>query len=221
MNQITILCYGDSNTWGYVPQSDHSLPKARYPRDIRWPGLLQQLLGNNFHIVEEGLNSRTTNLDYAPPPDRNGKTYLAPCLYSHAPIDLVILALGGNDTKTYFNRSAEQITNGLAELIDIIQASQYGADMIHPPKILLTTPAIPWPFVEEFIDEAGNAFLKGAVHKSEQLVDLYKELAKEKNCYYLNLSKEVTPSEIDGVHYDAAMHRKCAELMERKIKEIF
>ena len=102
--QRTILCYGDSNTWGYVPQSpaEKNLTIQRYPRHIRWPGILQNLLGEKFHVVEEGLNSRTTNLDYPIPPDRNGKTYLPSCLYTHAPIDLVILALGGNDLKNSF-----------------------------------------------------------------------------------------------------------------------
>ena len=220
-NQRTILCYGDSNTWGYVPQSDHTLAKARYPRALRWPGILQDLLGNTFHVIEEGLNSRTTNIDYAPPPDRNGKTYLSPCLYSHSPLDLVILALGGNDTKTYFNRSAEQIKDGLAELVDIIQSSPYGPDNINAPQILITTCAIPHPFIEDFKDETGEKFLTGAVKKSQDLVPLYKQLAKEKSCHFLDLSKEVIPSKIDGVHYDEQAHQKCAELISIKIKEIY
>src|SRR5689334_3492791 len=100
----TILCYGDSNTWGYVPQdfTDKNITISRYPFDKRWPGILQSILGRNYHVIEEGLNSRTTNLDYHIPPDRNGKNYLAPCLYSHAPVDLIILALGTNDLKTCF-----------------------------------------------------------------------------------------------------------------------
>ena len=178
------------------------------------------MLGNNYCVIEEGLNSRTTNLDYAPPPDRNGKKYLAPCLYSHAPLDLVVLALGGNDTKTYFNRSAEQIKNALAELVDIIQSSPYGSDMVRAPQVLITTCAIPFPFIEEYQDENGVKFMNGAVQKSRQLVGLYAQLAKEKGCYYLNLSDEVFPSKVDGVHYDEIAHKKFAELISKKIKEI-
>jgi lysophospholipase L1-like esterase len=221
MDQITILCYGDSNTWGYVPQSDHTLPKARYPRDVRWPGVLQTLLGDKFYIIEEGLNSRTTNLDYAPPPDRNGKTYLAPCLYSHSPLDLVVLALGGNDTKTYFNRSAEQIKDGLAELVDIAQSSPYGSDMQRSPQVLITTCTIPFSFIEEAQDENGEKFMLGSVKKSHDLVGLYAQLAEEKGCHFLDLSEVVIPSKIDGVHYDESAHKKCAELMCEKIKTLF
>jgi lysophospholipase L1-like esterase len=221
MKQINILCYGDSNTWGYVPQADHSATKARYTRDERWPGVLQKILGENFHIVEEGLNSRTTNIDYALPPERNGKTYLAPCLYSHAPLDLVILALGGNDTKTYFNRSAEQIKEGLAELVDIIQTSSYGTDMIHAPKVMILTCALPFSFIEDYVDEQGEKFLAGSVEKSQALIGLYEQLAKEKNCYFLDLSKDVIPSTIDGVHYDEQAHKKCAEMVGEKLKHVF
>lgn len=215
--QKTILCYGDSNTWGYVPTADYSLPRQRYTRNERWPGVLQELLGNNFYVIEEGLNSRTTNIDHVSPPDRNGKTYLAPCLYSHSPIDLVILDLGGNDTKTYFNRSAEQIKDGLAELIDIIQTSEYGPNPQTPPDVLIIPPSIPLHFTEKFVDENGVLFLQGSVKKTEDLVGLYNLLAKEKNCYYLDIST-VKPSDIDGVHYDKAGHKKCAELIRKKVE---
>ena len=215
-----ILCYGDSNTWGYVPQCDHTQQKSRYPRDIRWPGALQTLLGEDYYVIEEGLNSRTTNLDYPPPPERNGKTYLSPCLYSHAPIDLIILALGGNDTKTYFNRSANDIKDGLADLIDVIQASTYGKELIGPPQILITTCVIPLISIEDVQDENGVKFMKGAVKKSQELVGLYAELARDKSCHFVDLSKDVMPSDHDGVHFDELAHKKCAELVRNKIQEI-
>jgi lysophospholipase L1-like esterase len=31
----TIVCYGDSNTWGSVPRSDATEIKTRYPRSVR------------------------------------------------------------------------------------------------------------------------------------------------------------------------------------------
>src|SRR5688572_13370016 len=102
----TILCFGDSNTWGYVPGTG-----KRYPRSERWPGVLQETLGNEFLIIEEGLNARTTTMD---DPIRggaikNGLTYLRPCLESHAPIDLVLLLLGTNDLKHRFGLSAYDV----------------------------------------------------------------------------------------------------------------
>lgn len=221
MQQKTILCYGDSNTWGFVPLSDHSLQKKRYARNERWPGLLQEKLGNDFYVIEEGLNGRTTDVDYHIPPDRNGKTYLPSCLYSHAPIDLVILALGGNDFKSYFNRDSKDIKNGLAALVDVIQGSiEYGPELQSAPKLLITTAVVPLASVESYLDDDGIEFLKGCFEKSKELVGLFKDLAREKSCYFADVSEIALPSEVDGVHYDKVGHLKFAEEMYDKVLKI-
>lgn len=222
MNQKTILCYGDSNTWGYVPNpSPTTQYMMRYSRNERWTGRLQWLLGENYYVIEEGLNGRTTNLDYYIPPDRNGKTYLHPCIYTHAPIDLVVLALGANDSKVYFRRHPEDICKGLAELVDMIQASLYGTGLVKAPKILIMTAPIILAIAEKFVDENGINVFAGADKKSRALVDLYAELAQIKNCYFLDTSKAVRSSEIDGGHYDLDAHKKLAEIIAAKIKTIF
>lgn len=219
----TILCYGDSNTWGFIPCAENyrSLSTKRYPRDVRWPGRLQQLLGSQFHVIEEGLNSRTTNLDYQVPPDRNGATYLPPCLYSHAPIDLVILALGGNDLKSYFGRTPADVCNGMRALIDIIQNSQYGSEMQSAPDILLLSQPIPLPIAEEYVDEAGNHVFENLVARAQALVPLYQMLARDKQCHFLDLSDDVKPSAFDGAHLDKSAHIACADLVHQTVLTIF
>jgi len=89
----TILCFGDSNTWGYIPGSDGE----RFPRADRWPVRLQAALGAEYEVVAEGLNGRTATMDSPVAEGRNGLTYLLPCLHSHAPLDLVVIYLGTND----------------------------------------------------------------------------------------------------------------------------
>lgn len=219
--QKTILCYGDSNTWGYIPNGNPNGAISRFARDERWPGRLQYLLGENYYVIEEGLNGRTTNLNYFIPPDRNGKTYLPPCLYSHAPIDLVILALGGNDLKVYFDRQPEAIRDGLAELIGIIQSSLYGENFQRAPNILITTVPMLLPIAEHFRDEEERAVFAGAIEKAKRLVELYAELAQTKQCHFLDISQTVIPSEIDGGHFDKKAHQLMAEIMRIKIEEIF
>lgn len=219
--QKTIVCYGDSNTWGYIPQdySKSNIMLQRYDREKRWPGCLQGILGASYYVIEEGLNSRTTNLDYPIPPDRNGRRYLAPCLYTHAPIDLVIIALGGNDMKAYFNRDAEAIKNGLAELIDIIQSSRYGADMQIAPKVLIVPPPIPLPIAEKFQDENGIFVLGGSIAKAKKIVGLYSKLANEKNCFFLDTSIDVVPSVVDGIHLDENAHKRLAVMIANRINK--
>lgn len=221
--QKTILCYGDSNTWGFVPGSANyeTMYMERYARNERWPGLLQQHLGDQFYVIEEGLNGRTINRDYQYFPDRNGKTYLPPCLYSHAPIDLVVLGLGGNDLKTYFNLSVDEITNGLAELVEIIQSSKYGANMSVAPKILILSYPIPLPIIEEFKDENGVLVFDGGIKKAQSLVGEFEALAKAKQCEFLNISRDIQPSKIDGMHLDQQGHAIMADLLHEKIRDIY
>ncbi len=219
----TILCYGDSNTWGFIPCTENyqSSSTKRYSREVRWPGRLQQSLGPEFYVIEEGLNSRTTNLDYQVPPNRNGATYLPPCLYSHAPVDLVVLALGGNDLKSYFGRTPEDVCNGMGELVDIIQSSRYGSQMKAAPNILLLSQPIPLPVAEEYVDEAGNQVFKDLVTRAKALVPLYRNLAAQKQCHFLDLSNDVIPSAFDGAHLDEKAHKACADLVYQKVLDIF
>ena len=98
---ITVLCYGDSNTYGYIPETG-----MRYPRDIRYPGRLQLLLGEDYAVIEEGCNGRTTIHDDPIDGWKNGLDYLKPCLNSHKPVDIVILMLGSNDLKETFHLTA-------------------------------------------------------------------------------------------------------------------
>src|SRR3989344_8358134 len=88
---IRILCFGDSNTWGWIPGT----AGKRFSEQIRFPKLLQTSLGNNYEIIEEGLNSRTLASKYRRPnkDSKNGNAHLIPCLHSHDPLDLVILML--------------------------------------------------------------------------------------------------------------------------------
>ena len=101
MSIKNILCFGDSNTWGFVPGAfdPETLYMKRYSILERWPGLLRDMMGADYHIIEEGLNGRTTNVEYPDLSGRSGISYILPCLYSHSPLDLVVLNIGINDIK--------------------------------------------------------------------------------------------------------------------------
>lgn len=94
MQMKTILCYGDSNTWGYTPSTG-----VRYAPDVRWTGVLQRLLGGSYRVLEAGLTGRTTIWDDPLDPNLNGSKTLIPVMRMGAPLDLMILMLGTNDLK--------------------------------------------------------------------------------------------------------------------------
>ena len=204
-----ILCYGDSNTRGNTPQGD------RYPADVRWTGLLQAQLGEDFYIIEEGLGGRTTALDdlteiYG----KNGKTYLLPCLYSHNPIDIVILMLGTNDVKERFRQSPEEISRNIEDLVKMIL--EIGSNNSNKsPKIILLSP----PLVDESVPNSQINY-KGAEEKSKQLASFYQEIAHKYDCEFIDIAKIIQPSKIDGLHLEPEAHKVIADTLFATLKKI-
>ena len=111
----TILCYGDSNTWGNVPRSEE-----RYPKNIRWPGALQDLLGSNYEVISEGLCGRTLVAEEPTKPHRTGITHLQAIVESADPVDTTIIMLGTNDVKTTYNLTPSEIAEHLSQTIEFI-----------------------------------------------------------------------------------------------------
>ena len=107
-----ILCIGDSNTWGYIPGSGE-----RYEKNVRWTGKLAQTLGENYEVIEEGMNGRTTAFTDKIEPGTAALDYLYPCLISQFPLDYIIVMLGTNDTKTRYGVNTVEIGYGLDEVL--------------------------------------------------------------------------------------------------------
>ncbi len=203
MENIRILCYGDSNTWGYISGSNHE----RYGNKERWTKILSELLGNRFEIIEEGLNSRTliSNDTRVGKEGKNGYEYLIPCLDSHDPIELVILMLGTNELKSVYNKTAKKIGEILEEYFVKTILNRKSQFKNSYPKLLLVTP----PIVNENADycKQGNKYV-GATKKSEELDTIYKGIAEKYNCYFL--SNDSLCTGMDGVHLTKDSHKKLA-----------
>lgn len=210
MEARQILCFGDSNTWGYAPVS-----AERYPSDVRWTGVMAAKLGSRFNVVEEGQNGRTTVWD--DPLEgghKNGLTYLTACLESHHPIDLVILMLGTNDLKARFALTALDISLGAERLVQIIQKSVWGPRG-NAPAILLAAP----PPVDPK-DDAAEMFA-GSKEKSVDLARRYAEVATRCGCGLLDVGEIVTVDPRDGIHYSTDAHRKLGLAMASRVQSMF
>jgi lysophospholipase L1-like esterase len=206
----TILCYGDSNTWG----ADASTG-GRFPREVRWTGVLQRELGAEYYVIEEGLGGRTTVWDDPIEGHKNGKTYLIPCLTSHRPLDLVVLMLGTNDLKHRFSLTAFDIAAGIGTLIDLILTSRSGPDNSAPHVLLLTPP--------RFGTLSGNMpeMFTGVSEKLPLLSRHYRRVAAQYGCAFLDTTEFLDPSPLDGVHLDAAGHHLLAERVAEQVKIVF
>lgn len=207
MNPYQILCFGDSNTWGYVPVS-----AERYARNVRWSGVMAGLLGPAFEVIEEGQNGRTTVWD--DPLEggaKNGLSYLPACLESHHPIDLVILMLGTNDLKARFSLTALDIALGAERLLQTIQMSRCGVNG-RAPLVLLAAP----PPIDPKNDAA--EMFSGGREKSVFLARHYAEVAERAGCAFIDVGQCVSVDPADGIHYSAEVHRTLGAILAERVR---
>jgi lysophospholipase L1-like esterase len=204
----TILCYGDSNTWGFDPAT-----RRRFPRDVRWPGRLQASLGERWHVVEEGLNGRTTTRESPIAPGKNGLDYLVPCLDSHAPLDAVLIYLGTSDLADRYAMTATDIARAAGRLATLVARSAAGLDGGAPLPIL----ACPPPLGET--DWAED--WAGAPAKSAVLADRFTAVADELGFPLIDLGHATRYAPLDGIHLDAAGHAAVAEIAQWTLERLF
>lgn len=208
----TVLCYGDSNTYGYIPETG-----MRYERDVRWTGRLQKLLGSEYNVIEEGCNGRTTVRDDPLDGWKNGLDYLKPCLNSHKPVDIVILMLGSNDLKEAFHVSASEISDGAGILVDVIKEFTK-MKQGYVPNIILVSP----PHIGERIADSPfyGAFYERAIEESKRFREFYSKVAKDKGCIFIDAAEYIEPSGFDSLHLTPDAHEVLAEKFSECIKAI-
>ena len=220
-DQQRILCYGDSNTWGTIGRWKLTdMPSERYDRDTRWTQVAQRILGPDYCVIEEGLGGRTTIYARAEDPWKCGETCLLPCLHSQRPLDWVVLMLGTNDLQVCKTITAEDLPRGISRLIDIIQACpKVGRNMtvprilvVAPPEVRPSDPQGRTEVYAKFRCEIGRSL-------SLQFPAVYAEVARQKGCYFLNGQDYIQPGPQDGVHLDAASHRRLGEAIAAFIQQ--
>ena len=210
-----VLCYGDSNTYGCDTRQWATGRLGRYDEDTRWTGRLQKLLGDDYCVIEEGLNGRTTVFDDVTEPGRNGFDYLEIAFKSHDPINLFVVMLGTNDLRPQFlGGDPVTIFQGMQRII--IRLKQLIAMSLNPKaQILIVAP----PKLVH-VDGCYLSYEQAWIDKQPMLAMLYRNLAGMFGCHYADASQWAEPSAEDGVHLDPAGHKIFAEKMEEQVRTI-
>jgi lysophospholipase L1-like esterase len=196
-----ILCYGNSNTWGFNTDDG-----SRFPAGVRWPSVLQKLLGNKFHVIEEGYNGRTI-LDVYPASIHlfdelvNGTFYLPVCISRHNPLNLVIIYLGINDLFLSPEIAVPQIATGLGRIINITKSNSSSRNGT-PSGVLVIAPPPVNP------DAQYPGLFAGTGEKSRQLSSVFKKEAISRGCFFLAGGEIIEAVSTDGVHLDEENHIK-------------
>jgi lysophospholipase L1-like esterase len=204
-NMKTVLCFGDSLTWGYDAEG-----RGRHAYEDRWPSVLEAALGEQVTVIAEGLNGRTTGYDdHLADCDRNGVKNLPTVLHTHMPLDLVILMLGTNDLKPMIAGSAHAARAGIQRLVGLIRHHDYSFDF-DAPDVLIVSP----PSFSETADPIFSAVYRGTREESTMLASLYRDLADDLGCGFFDAGSVAKTTPVDGVHLDAENTRAIGRGLE-------
>jgi lysophospholipase L1-like esterase len=203
-----VLCYGDSNTWGYRPDGS-----GRFARTERWTGLLQAALGHGVEVVEEGLSGRTSAYDHPLMPHVNGLSYLPVSLASHAPLDAVVLMLGTNDLFLPSRLGANEAARGVAALVECVRSSGCGPDGREPAVLVVVPPPFGPLGIYEFESPHG-------VEESARFSEAFGTIAQTSSFPLLDLREVAVPSALDGVHFEVGAHRSIAAAVAKAVGEL-
>ena len=209
-----ILCFGDSNAWGFIPAK-----ATRYEKTIRWTGIASSLLGANYNFIEDCISGRTTVYEDPCVNCRCGSSSLGYALLANAPLDMVIFALGTNDLK--FTDSDGSL-RGITRLIDLTLNADKVYDSYAPifndnAKMLLLGPPIINPKIKEL---RPTHALANAAYESTLLANKYKRVAEEKGIYFLSLASLASPDITDCLHLSAESHAIIGQEVAKTIQRI-
>ena len=194
-----ILCFGDSNVYGFIPKSGQ-----RYSENLRWSGILKQDLKDDFIVVEDGLNNRTAFSNNPQGINHIGLLALEKTIKND--YQIVILELGINDSQFIYNTTEKSLEEGISALVEIVKN--------HNPKtkIILICPNI----IKEQILKSSFSVLfdKTSIEKSKYYSRVYEKVSEKYGIELLDLEKIVKTSDIDGLHYEINEHKKIAQAIE-------
>ena len=176
---------------------------------------MAQALGENYHVLEDGLSGRTTSFDFPWNECRNGQAALPYALLSQKPLDLLIIALGINDLTVVDSSFSAKSAAALIRKTRMLQAVPDLNTPIFPngEKILIAAPA---PVHPDYDRMFGIPYYEDSCRLAEK----YRIMAEENSVYYLNVGDYASASPIDCVHFPAESHRALGLAMAEKVKEI-
>jgi lysophospholipase L1-like esterase len=211
-----ILCYGDSNTYGFdgrlIPKTGE---RRRYDETVRWTWLLKKILGQDYDVIEEGMNGRTTVFDDPTEGGRNGFKSLEVIFQSHQPLDLVVIMLGTNDLKDQFSAAPLVISKGMERLVILLKemiAGSFNPDakilIVAPPDVSCSANGV---FYYDFSERS--------VEKGKRLPNFYRQIAERYNCLFADAGTWVKMDSSDGTHLNPDGHSVFARKLAEEIRK--
>ena len=179
-----ILCYGDSNTYGYDPRSYFG---GRYPDTVRWTALLKRM---GWVVFNRGENGRSI-------PQHMWEYDTVVHALSQSQPDILTIMLGSNDLLQDPDISAEECAKRMSSFLSALlkQSPVCQILLIAPPPMISGT----------WVND--NRLLR----TSQQLAIHYKMVAEKCEIHFADAGAWNIDLTFDGVHFSDAGHRTFAK----------
>ena len=193
---MNILCYGDSNTWGWVPNingySKNATISQYQPEECWWFGLTKE-----NDVIIDGVPGRCVAHENRWLKGRNAMGTIPEDLKQYSDLDFIVLQLGTNDCKTEYGDTAEDIARNI-ELLSVFMQEETGADVV------VISPAE----IKEN-NKITQKYYVGANQKSRELDSCLMKMAEKRGFGFVSgLDCEVGE---DGEHLTACGHMQLGE----------
>ena len=196
------LFYGDSNTYGVDIAGGHS--GARYPEDVRFTGILQENLKDEWEFAVEAKVGRCIpSMDFE-------LEEFEEVIEKAGDIDLLAIMLGTNDYLSYSKPDADRVAGKMKALIDrLFENEAYSSRktdilLIAPPKLDFTGDR----YYEKFSTLDGG--LSKALHN----------VAEEEGVHFADVGSLRLPLEKDGIHLTIEAEEPVAKYLLDVFREL-
>lgn len=189
-----ILCFGDSNTYGYDPRAYLG---GRYPESVRWTGLLKAA---GWEAVNQGENGRCI--------PRSAREAGAVGRAAHRiEAEVTVIMLGSNDLLQQPIPSAEACTRQMEQFL-----TELSKEIPASCKILLIAP--PPMKLGAWVNDSGT------LEESCRLAGCYDVLAQRLGIHFADAGTWEIELAFDGVHFSERGHLIFAEGIQRTLEQI-
>lgn len=199
-----IICYGDSNTFGFNPENC-----GRYSKEERWSGILAKLLQPEYEVTEAGCNNRTAFFVNEDGILQSGHLYIPQFLEECKDFDIFILALGTNDLQRFYVLDEKIVKKGLSYFYNVIKSYNDKVRLILVPPVILDETVLKGHFAYQFDEKS--------IELSVWIQDIYKKFAKDNKIEIFDFNEFSRPADADGLHYDIKAHKVIAENLAQNI----